>query len=360
MKRIRSGSTRSRIPSITPAVAVVVCLSIIAFHRLHARPPKELRPGMIRHLAGGGALWMNFVLRRGLNSAALAVDDAGRIFVADATGSVRIFEKPGPGRIFAGRNPQIGVPQQWFYESPDWLGSPTKLALDGTGGVFVSDTDGHRVLHCDAKGSVSRIAGPAPPRPNGPDPEERLKANAGFSGDGGPAERARLNQPTGVAVDRSGRLFIADEGNGRIRLIDRSGAIRTIAGGGGIRRLGRPADRFKFIRLHTLVAPAFDGLLACEQMGLYLLYFTPSGRIISLAGDHTGHFRLSQGGLKKVSFVCSDALIDALDQVFIADAPSHRIWKLDLRARRAAVIAGSGAVGPSVGLWRSCQGGVSG
>jgi DNA-binding beta-propeller fold protein YncE len=54
----------------------------------------------------------------------------------------------------------------------------------------------------------------------------------GFAGDGGPATAARLNSPTGVAVDSAGNLFIGDMGNVRVRKVDASGIISTVAGGG--------------------------------------------------------------------------------------------------------------------------------
>jgi PKD repeat protein len=63
---------------------------------------------------------------------------------------------------------------------------------------------------------------------------------AGFSGDGGPATKAKLEDPTGVAADRAGNVYIADDGNLRVRKVTRNGKITTIAGGIGHPTVGSP------------------------------------------------------------------------------------------------------------------------
>jgi hypothetical protein len=103
------------------------------------------------------------------------------------------------------------------------LHSPTGVALDVAGSLYISDTANNRVRKVVMPTAInqdiiSTVAG------NG---------SAGFSGDGGPATQASLDKPTGVAVDSHGNIYIADTLNNRIREVNTSGTITTIAGGGG-------------------------------------------------------------------------------------------------------------------------------
>src|ERR1700682_3122308 len=91
------------------------------------------------------------------------------------------------------------------------------LALDSQGNVYIADPSNHRVRKVNAAGMIQTVAGSGSPD---------------FSGDGGPANAARLNAPYGVAADRAGNLYIADLGNNRVRKIGPDGVITTIAGTG--------------------------------------------------------------------------------------------------------------------------------
>ncbi|HXT60738.1 MAG TPA: Ig-like domain repeat protein, partial [Pirellulales bacterium] len=97
--------------------------------------------------------------------------------------------------------------------------SPQAVAVDSSGDLFIADDALNVVFKVDhAAGVATIVAGSGTP---------------GFSGDGGPATSAELNDPEGVAVDSSGHLFIAEGGNERIREVDlATGAIKTVAGNG--------------------------------------------------------------------------------------------------------------------------------
>ncbi|MBW3623671.1 MAG: VCBS repeat-containing protein, partial [Armatimonadetes bacterium] len=103
--------------------------------------------------------------------------------------------------------------------------SPSDLAFDAVGNLYVADTFNHRVRKIDTKGVVTTVAGTTDL--SGPN-----RAYGGFSGDGGPASQAQLSAPNGVTVDADGSLYIADTGNHRIRRIDKDGKIATVAGSG--------------------------------------------------------------------------------------------------------------------------------
>jgi uncharacterized protein (TIGR03437 family) len=90
------------------------------------------------------------------------------------------------------------------------------LALDANGNFFVSDMINQRILKVTPAGQFTTVAG--------------TFAMPGFSGDGGPAALALLNHPTGLAFDAWGNLYIADQGNNRVRKITLDGTISTVAG----------------------------------------------------------------------------------------------------------------------------------
>src|ERR1700752_3838700 len=96
------------------------------------------------------------------------------------------------------------------------LHNPAGLALASDGTLYISDSASHQVLKL-TRGRLELVAG---------------TGESGFSGDGGPALRARFFAPGGLALDVDGVLIVADSYNHRIRRIDRSGVITTIAGTG--------------------------------------------------------------------------------------------------------------------------------
>ena len=98
-----------------------------------------------------------------------------------------------------------------------YLHEPRDVFVDQERNLYIADSENHRIRKVDASGIITTVAG------NG----ER-----GFGGDGGPALQARLHMPNRVFVDGSGTLFIADTNNHRIRKVDTSGIITTVAGNG--------------------------------------------------------------------------------------------------------------------------------
>jgi DNA-binding beta-propeller fold protein YncE len=98
------------------------------------------------------------------------------------------------------------------------LNNPFDLAFAPDESLIFSDTYNHCIRRIDpVTGVISTICG---------------TGEKGFSGDGGPALRAHLNQPYGVVVGRSGRVFFADRLNGRVRVVDTTGVVSTLAGNG--------------------------------------------------------------------------------------------------------------------------------
>jgi len=144
-----------------------------------------------------------------------AEDAKGDIFIADSGDNVvREITVAGVIQLIAGTG-KAGL----GHAGPatrSALDHPQNVAVDAQGDVFIADTYNNRVVKVTPKGQVTAVAG------NGA---------AGYSGDGGRAASARLNEPTGLALDSKGNLFIADSANNVIRRVDaKTGVITTVAG----------------------------------------------------------------------------------------------------------------------------------
>jgi len=152
-----------------------------------------------------------------LSPSGIAVDGAGQVYVADRDAAVvRKIGSDGTIATVAGTG-TAGYNGDGGPATQAQLNGPMGLAVDASGNIFIADTGNQRVRKIAANGSISTVAG------NG---------SAGYGGDSGPATSAELNQPEGVAVDAGGNLYIADTVNDRVREVTGNGNIVTVAGTG--------------------------------------------------------------------------------------------------------------------------------
>ena len=154
-----------------------------------------------------------------------AIDSSGNLFIADQTNSViRRVDPSGVISTFAGggtvdlttASPPSEVPAT---KARFQSGGPAQIEVDSAGNVLIADEKGHRVWKIDPSGNLAAFAGTGQP---------------GFSGDGGPADKAQLNGPYGLAIDGEDNVFIGDYENSRIRRVDPDGTITTVAGNGEV------------------------------------------------------------------------------------------------------------------------------
>ena len=147
----------------------------------------------------------------------IAVDKQDNIYVSDGLFAVWKLDSFGNSRLFAGTEFGGGIDADGIPATQAFLNAPAGLAVDGQGNVYIAEWFKNRIRKVDVNGIISTVAG------NGV---------AGFNGDGIPASSASLFEPTDIAVDSAGTLYISDWVNFRIRSVDGAGIIHTYAGSG--------------------------------------------------------------------------------------------------------------------------------
>jgi sugar lactone lactonase YvrE len=274
---------------------------------LHARVVKISRTGQLAVVAGTGIAGYSGDGRRAVvaqlsEPAGLAFDSGGNLLIADYGNRViRKVDPAGvittiPASVKARLHDPVGLASRggdlYVADAGDARvvrirasGSlsvvarrvaPAYLLLDGAAKLDMTDFVDHRikqidVSHSGRNGVTSLIAG---------------TGKAGFSGDGGPATKARLNIPYGLAMDARGNLYFSDRKNNRVRRVDRHGVITTIAGSGvpGFAGDGGPATA---ARLNSPVGLAIDAggnLYVADSGNNRVRRVDPHGVITTIAG----------------------------------------------------------------------------
>ncbi len=263
-----------------------------------------------------------------LNSpSGVALDNLGDLYFTDsANHRIRMVDSTGTISTVAGTG-ERGFGGDGGPATEAQLNSPTGVALDGAGNLFIANYSNHRIRKVDSAGVISTIAG---------------TGERGFGGDGGTATEAQLNLPTGVAADAAGNLFIAD--GHRIRMVDSSGTITTVAGTGegGFGGDGGPATE---ARLNFPVDVTLDGagnLFIADIVNRRIRKVDSSGVISTIAGPgESGDGGPAVDALLRTPF---DGAVDGAGNLFIADSRNHRIRKVD-SAGTISTFAGTGEGG---------------
>jgi NHL repeat-containing protein len=162
----------------------------------------------------------------------LVVDHEGDILLADSYNHVILrIDRAGNATLFAGTG-ERGAGAEGVKATESALSFPVDVRLDSKGNVFIADLRNHRIRKITRDGLITTVAG---------------TGVAGFSGDGGPAIKAQLDMPYGVWLDKNDELLIADSNNNRIRKVTSDGIIHTVAGSGkeGFDGDGGPATAAK-------------------------------------------------------------------------------------------------------------------
>jgi len=184
----------------------------------------------------------------------LALDSTGHLSISDGQRHRVLRVSPEGALATVAGTGAAGCSGEGSPATAARLREPWGLAVDRHGSLYIADAGNHRVCRVAAHGLIFTVAG---------------VGRAGFSGDGGPATAAQLDRPLDVAVDSEGNLFLVDSLNGRIRKVSIDGVITTVYHGDGTR---------------DGAAHYFPARVAVDDAGNLLIADPFQHRVITIAG----------------------------------------------------------------------------
>ena len=264
----------------------------------------------------------------------LAFDAAGNLLVADTYNHrVRRIDAAGVITTLVGDG-KNAPPTNDTPALATSLNNPQSIAPAPDGSLYIADTYHHVVRRLSPDGAVSIFAG----------------TEAGLAGDNGPAARAQLNLPQAVAVASDGSVYVSDAANSRIRRITPDGVIRTVAGSGpgsgeggaGFAGDGGPADKARLFSPADLKFNAL-GQLYVSDSGNNRIRLLAHGAMMTVAGSGAPAFTGDNGPALKAAFNTPQKIALAPDgSVYVADRANRRVRKVD-PAGRITTVAGATA-----------------
>ncbi|OLB40608.1 MAG: hypothetical protein AUH11_01485 [Acidobacteria bacterium 13_2_20CM_57_17] len=253
-------------------------------------------------------------------SVAVALDSAQNVYLADACNNVVRKIDRTSGLIFtvAGVAFNSGYNGDGIAATSSYLSCPYGIAFDNSNNLYIADLCNYRTRKVDhVTGLISTVAG------NG---------TYGFSGDGGVATRANLSYPYGITVDRSNNLFIADEGNQRVRRVDATtGVITTIAGGGSdYSSNGIPATGAGLSCAVGLASDSAGDVFISDECTSAIRKVDSSGNINTVAGTVSSYGFSGDGGPATSAMLANPwgISVSAAGDLYISDLSNQRIRKV--------------------------------
>ena len=248
--------------------------------------------GIITTVAGGGGVYTDSVMATdaGLDDPyGVAVDTFGNIYIAGAySNMINKVNTAGIITTIAG-NGTTGFSGDGGPATAAELSYPTGVAVDNAGNVYVADNSNNRIRKINAAGIITTVVGSGTVGtiPGG--------MTGSYTGDGGPATAATINTPYYLYIDNSGNMYIPDQGNNVVRMVNAAGIITTIAGNGtaGFSGDGGPATAAEFN------APTG---VAMDDTGNVLIADDANSRIRKISG-------LVPAGVAVVSRASEDVLL---------------------------------------------------
>jgi len=218
------------------------------------------------------------------------------------------------------------------------LNRPNGIAFDTAGNIYIADTGNHVVRKVNTSGIISTVAG---------------NNSSAYSGDGGPAIDASLSEPSGLAFDGAGNLYIADTNNNCIRIVTPDQNIHTFAGQCSYALFqgdGGPATQAKLNKPYSVAVDPYGSVYISDTQNERLRKVTPDGIINTIAGSGTPGalgFAGDNGPALQAEFSSPSGLaLDASGSIYIADKGNFRIRKI-LPSGIVVTVAGNGTPGYS-------------
>ena len=282
----------------------------------------------IAGMGGGGGDGGPAVLAQLGNPRGVAVDSAGNLYIAGAH-RIRKIDSTGTITTVAGTG-KYGFSGDGGPAVLAQLMNPRGVAVDSAGNLYIADTGNHRIRKVDAAGTITTFVG---------------TEEYGFGGDGGPATQARLNDPFSVAVDSAGSLYIADTGNHRIRKVDSTRTITTFVGGVFFGGDGGPATQARLAAPSGAAVDSAGNLYIVDSSNHRIRKVDSTGTITTVAGTGESGFSGDGGPATQARLAApSGAAVDSAGNLYIVDSSNHRIRKVDSTGT-ITTFAGTGEVG---------------
>ena len=262
----------------------------------------------------------------------VATDAAGNTYVADQNNNrIRKISAGGTISTFAG-NGSAGFAGDGGLATSASLSAPTGVFADGYGNVFIADVGNGRIRKVSTSGTITTVAG---------------SGQVGYGGDGGLATSAAFHNPVRAVVDRAGNIYIADQSNHLVRKVDSGGIIHTVAGTGaaGFSGDGGQAASAQLNNPTAVAVDAAGNLFITDQFNHRIRRVTPGGVITTIAGNGTAGFS-GDGGLATSASLNypGGIVIDSLGILYVADDVNFRVRSIDSTGT-INTVAGNGTAG---------------
>ncbi|WP_162179802.1 hypothetical protein [Bryobacter aggregatus] len=247
---------------------------------------------------------------------ALAFDRIGNLYVADSEDHrVRVIAKNGIIRAFAGSG-IAGDSGFGVLASTAKLSSPVAVTVDRYGAILIADALTHRVVKVSADGMLSLVAG---------------TGVKGYSGDGGSGYLAQLDSPNGIAVAADNAVFVSDSGNRRIRRIEATGTIRTMVGSGleGDQKTACAPLDAGFGRPSSITFDAAGTLWIADSVTNRIVAMDSTCLVNPIAGSGSAGYSGDGASALEARFHAPAGLATQADgSILIADSLNNRLRKI--------------------------------
>ena len=270
-------------------------------------------PGVVGSSGDGGAA----TSAKLNNPRGVTVDSKGNLYISDTQNyRIRKVDTNGAISTLAGDG-SAAYSGDGGASTSAQINYPYQITVDASDNVYFADYNNQRIRKIDTNGTITTVAG------NG---------TAGYEGDGNQATSAQINYALGVTVDASGNIYIADTGNHVIRKVDSNGVISTLAGSTNGYSDGSGSGA-KFNDPSTVATDSKGNLYVTDSSNNRVRKITPSGLVSTVAGNGERVYAHSTDSTAATSSLTAPygIAIDANDNIYVSDSWSYVVRKITPR-----------------------------